>query len=175
MKTLEIRRHSIRTQAEEHLNQEGVMLARSVGQSMGPFDYVVTSRYVRAFETAIAMGFAVNEQVEILSTYGKYNVDNEVPWPQTFGVYAEAVKANGDAAKYAHKLAKYYEEIMNSIEENRSALTVHHGGVVEIGVVACLPDVDFDSWGIHVDYCEGARLYWQDGKFIKGEVLRVSR
>ena len=43
MKTLEIRRHSIRSQPGEHLNQNGVILARLVGQNMGPFDRVVTS------------------------------------------------------------------------------------------------------------------------------------
>ena len=175
MKTLEIRRHSIRTQGQDHLNQEGVTLARLIGQTMGPFDYVVTSKYERAFETAIAMGFAVNEQVEILSTYGEYNVEKELPWPQTFSAYAEALEENGDAAKYARKLAKYYEEIMNLIEENRSALAVHHGGVVEIGAVACLPEVDFFPWGGHIDYCEGVRLFWEDGKFTKGQVLRVSK
>lgn len=175
MKTLEIRRHSIRAQGQDHLDQEGVELARSVGQSMGPFDYVVTSRYPRAFETAIAMGFAVNEQVEILSTYGEFNVEEEVPWPQTFFVYAIAMNSEGDVAKYGRKLAKYYEDIMNRIDDGHSALTVHHGGVVEIGVVACLPNMRFATWGRYIDYCEGARLYWQDGKFIKGEVLRVTK
>jgi broad specificity phosphatase PhoE len=175
MKILEIRRHSIRDQGGDHLNQNGVTLARLVGQNIGPFDRVITSEYARAFETAIAMGFAVDEQVEILSTYGEYDVDKEVPWPQTFSVYATAMKANGDAAKYARKLAKYYESIMGSIAESRSALTVHHGGVVEIGVVACLPETDFKPWGGHIDYCEGARLFWEDGKFVKGEVLRVSK
>jgi len=161
--------------SQDHLNQEGVSLARRVGENIGPFDYVVTSKYPRAFETAIAMGFAVNDQAEILSTYGEYDVDKEVPWPQTFSIYAQAMNANGDAAKYARKLAKFYEDIMTSISENRSALTVHHGGVVEIGVVACLPDADFASWGGHIDYCEGVRLHWENNEFVRGEVLRVSK
>ena len=175
MKILEIRRHSLRSKPGDHLNQTGVTLARLVGQNIGPFDYVVTSKYTRALETAIAMGFAVNEQVTILSTYGRYDVEKELPWPQSFSVYAAAMKANGAGAKYARKLAKYYESMMDSVAESRSALTVHHGGVVEIGVVACLPEIDFESWGGYIDYCEGARLYWEDGRFIKGEVLRVSK
>lgn len=175
MKTLEIRRHSLRTQPHDRLNQAGVELARLMGQGMGPFDRVVTSKYSRAHETAIAMGFAVDEQAEILSTYGEYDVEKEVPWPQTFSVYAAAMKANGDAAKYARTLAKFYEDIMKMIAENRAALTVHHGGVVEIGVVACLPGTDFKSWGGHIDYCEGARLYWEDDRWTGGEVLRVTK
>jgi len=63
---------------------------------------------------------------------------------------------------------------MDFISEGRSALVISHGGVLELGVVGCLPDVDFSNWGDAVDYCEGARLYWDD-QFIRAEVLRVSK
>ena len=79
MKTLEIRRHSIRSQLGEHLNQTGVTLARLVGQNIGPFDRMVTSMLPRAFETAIAMGFAVDEQNELMSATGS-SVEREAPW-----------------------------------------------------------------------------------------------
>jgi len=173
MKILEIRRHSIRSQPGDHLNQSGVTLARLVGQSTGPFDRVVTSTLPRAFETAIAMGFAVDEQSDLMSTYGR-EVEKEAPWPLSFADYAEVVQGNGVSTKYARKLAKYYAAIMNFIAESRSALAINHGGVVELGVVGCLPGFDFSSWGGSVEYCEGARLYWDEDKFVKGEVLRVS-
>jgi hypothetical protein len=173
MKTLEIRRHSIRSPLGDHLNQTGVTLARLVGQNMGPFDRVVTSKHPRAFETAIAMGFAVDEQNELMSTYGGA-VTNEAPWPQPFYNYAEIIKQKGAAARYAHKLAEYYAGIMEFISEGRSALAINHGGVVELSVVGCLPDADFSTWGDSVDYCEGAKLYWDD-KFIRAEILRVSK
>ena len=38
-----------------------------------------------------------------------------------------------------------------------------------------LPDTDFEPWGGQVDYCEGAHLYWENGKFTRGELLRVPR
>lgn len=170
MKILEIRRHSIRS--SEHLNQTGVTLARLVGQNIGPFDRVVTSMLPRAFETAIAMGFAVDEQNELLNTYGGA-VEKEAPWPQSFAKYAEIIKKDGVAARYANKLAKYYAGIMDFIAEGRSALVINHGGVVELGVVACLPNTDYSTWGGSVEYCEGARLYWDD-KFFRAEVLRVN-
>ncbi len=173
MKTLEIRRHSIRSQPGDHLNQSGVTLARLVGQNIGPFDRVVTSTLPRAFETAIAMGFAVDEQVELMSTYGR-DVEKESPWPLSFAEYAEIARRGGAAAKYARKLAKYYAGIMNHISESRSALAINHGGVVELGVVGCLPGNDFSSWGGSVEYCEGARLYWDTDRFIKGESIRIS-
>jgi broad specificity phosphatase PhoE len=173
VKTLEIRRHSIRSPLGDHLNQTGVTLARLVGQNIGPFDRVVTSTLPRAFETAIAMGFAVDEQNELMSTYGGA-VSNEAPWPQPFYNYSEIIKQDGAAARYAKKLAKYYVGVMEYLSEGRSALIINHGGVVELGVVGCLPDADFSIWGDSVDYCEGARLYWDD-KFVRAEVLRVSK
>jgi len=172
MKILEIRRHSIRSQWGDHLNQTGVTLARLVGQNMGPFDRVVTSMQPRAFETAIAMGFAVDEQAELMNPYGSA-VEKEAPWPQPFYNYSEIIKQEGAAARYSNKLAKYYTGVMEFISEGRSALVINHGGVVELSVVGCLPDADFSTWGDSADYCEGARLYWDD-KFIRAEVLRVN-
>ena len=173
MKILEIRRHSIRSQLGDHLNQSGVTLARLVGQNIGPFDRVVTSSLPRAFETAIAMGFAVDEESDLMSAYGR-DVEKEAPWPLSFADYVEVVQGGGASAKYARKLTKYYANIMSFISEGRAALAINHGGVVELGVVGCLPGFDFSSWGGSVEYCEGARLYWDEGKFVNGEVLRVS-
>ena len=173
MKILEIRRHSIRAQPGDHLNQEGVSLARMVGRNLGPFDHVVTSTLPRAFETAIAMGFAVDEQNELMSTYG-HEVEKEAPWPMSFIEYSEVLKCKRAPMKYARKLKKYYSDIMESIPAGCSVLVINHGGVVELSVVGCLPDFDFSSWGGSVGYCEGARLYWED-KFIRAEELRVAQ
>lgn len=172
MKILEIRRHSMRLKTSGHLSQAGVDLARSVGQGLGPFDFVATSTLTRALETAIAMGFAVTEQNELMSTYGA-GVEAEAPWPLSFFHYAEIVKRDGAAAKYAYKLFDYYADILNKIADGGSALVINHGGVVELGAVACLPDEDFSTWGDEANYCEGARLYWDNGKFVRGEVLRI--
>jgi broad specificity phosphatase PhoE len=174
MKTIEIRRHSIRSKPGDHLNQSGVTLARLVGENLGPFERVVTSTLSRAFETAIAMGFAVNEQNELMSSYGM-DVEREAPWPQSFAAYSKAVRQGGAAASYAHRLAAFYSKLAGYLAEGRAALVINHGGVLELGVVAGLPDADYGSWGDAVDYCEGARLSWKDGKFVKAEVLRVAK
>jgi len=145
MKSIEIRRHSIRTKPGDHLSQQGVTLARLVGENLGPFERVVTSTLPRAFETAIAMGFAVDEQIELMSSYGR-DVEREAPWPLSF-------------ARYAHRLATFYDKLGGSLGEGRAALVINHGGVLELGVVACLPDEDYESWGAAVNYCEGARLF----------------
>ena len=174
MKTIEVRRHSILSKPGEHLNQAGVTLARLVGENLGPFDRVVTSTLPRAFETAIAMGFAVDEQVELMSTYGM-DVEREVPWPQSFAAYAKRVRRDGAAREYGRQLTKVYARLANYLADGRSALVINHGGVLELGVVASLPDADYEFWGEAADYCEGARLYWEDGKCVNTELLRVSR
>jgi hypothetical protein len=149
-------------------------LARKVGQGIGPFDFVATSALPRAFETAIAMGFSVHEQNELMNTYGGA-VEREAPWPMPFFHYSEAVKQDGAAARYAYQLMDYYTAILNRIPQGGSTLIINHGGVAELGVVACLPDADFSTWGDAVSYCEGARLFWDNGRFVSGEVLRVSK
>jgi broad specificity phosphatase PhoE len=172
MKTIEIRRHTYRTKPGQHLSQQGVTLARRVGKGLGPFERVVTSTVPRAFETAIAMGFAVDEQVELMSSFGE-DVEIEVPWPQPPARYAEALRTGGAAARYANQLAELYQRLANDLEDGCSALVINHGGVVEMGAVACLPDVDHAAWGPHFECCEGVRLYWEDGKFVRAEILRV--
>jgi hypothetical protein len=173
MKTIEIRRHSIRSKPGDHLSQQGVTLARLVGENLGPFDRVFTSTLPRAFETAIAMGFAVDEQNELMSTYGS-EVGREAPWPLACAGYAEVVRKRGAAAQYANQLADVYGKLATYLANGRSALVINHGGVLELGAVACLPNADHIKWGSHFDYCEGIRLYWDDGKFVDGEILRVS-
>jgi broad specificity phosphatase PhoE len=155
------------------LNQQGVTLARLVGQNLGPFDRVVTSTLPRAFETAIAMGFAVDEQNELMSSYGEA-VEREAPYPLSLAGYAVVFREGRAAAKYANQLADVYAKLANYLAEGRAALVVNHGGVAELGAVACLPKADHITWGSHFEYCEGIRLFWEDGKFVNGEVLRVS-
>jgi len=173
MKTIEIRRHSIRSKPGEHLNQPGVTLARLVGQNLGPFDRVVTSTVPRAIETAIAMGFAPDELNELMSTTGN-DVEREAPWPLSCAGYAEVVRGGGAAAYYAIQLVTMYTKLADYLMDGRAALVINHGGVLEMGAVACLLDADHFAWGSHFDYCEGIRLFWDNGKFVNGEVLRVS-
>ena len=173
MKTIEIRRHSIRQKPGEHLSQQGVTLARRVGENLGPFDRVVTSTLPRAFETAIAMGFAVDEQNELMSTYNNA-VGREAPWPLSPAGYAEVVSAGGAATNYANQLVAVYTKLANFLADGRAALIINHGGIAEMGAVACLPEADYFAWGSHFECCEGIRLFWEDDKFVNAEILRVS-
>lgn len=69
MKILEVRRHSFRKQGGgSQLSQVGVEYARRLGVTMGSFAYVATSVSPRARETAIAMGFAVDQEIVTLAS-----------------------------------------------------------------------------------------------------------
>ncbi len=172
MKTIEVRRHSIRDRSSQDLSEPGLALARMTGAETGPFQYVVTSTMPRAYQTAVAMGFEVDEQVELLNTYGDA-VEAEIPWPADFSEYTAPVRRGGAPARYAQRLREFFTRLAESLPKAGAALVVSHGGVVEIGAVACLPEADHAAWGHYVEYCEGVRLFWEDGKFVNAEIIRI--
>src|SRR5438045_232557 len=70
MRLLEVRRHARRERPAQHLSQRGVTMARRLGETLGPFDRVVSSPLARCVETAVAMGFAVDEDCPQLAGEG---------------------------------------------------------------------------------------------------------
>jgi broad specificity phosphatase PhoE len=171
MRYVELRRHTMRVKPGQHLSQAGVTLARRVGEGIGPFQRVVTSTIPRAYETAIAMGFAVDEQLEELSYMTVAEV--ELPWDAGFARWAEAARSAGSVQSYTQSQAALITRIARALPDEGAALVVSHGGIVEAQTVGCLPQADFSTWGAACDYCEGARLVFDGEQFVRGEVLRV--
>jgi broad specificity phosphatase PhoE len=180
MRWLEVRRHSLTRKGTarghgSHLSAEGVALARKVGESMGPFAYVVTSVSLRAVETAIAMGFAVDDTIELPSGYVPGEVDHhdQWRWPRPYRTYAELIaRPSGVAAvAEAHRLA--WADVMEAQPDAAACLVVGHGGGIEPGLVACLPDADYESWGEPFSHCDGARLGFDKGRFVSVEFQRA--
>ena len=87
MQFVEMRRHTMRVKPGDHLSQEGVTLARRIGETMGSFNRVITSSIPRAFETAIAMGYAVNEQDELFSIFTEGVKEEVGSWDVGFAVF----------------------------------------------------------------------------------------
>ncbi|MFC1716465.1 histidine phosphatase family protein [Candidatus Poribacteria bacterium] len=172
MQYLEVRRHTMRIKPGQHLSQAGVNLARRVGDSMGPFDKVITSTVPRAFETAIAMGFAVDEQYEQLSSLGD-DVDAEIEWSAGFAEFARVVRRGKATARFAHMQLELWRSIVAASPDDECALIITHGGIVEAGAVACLPDADHSAWGTSCGYCEGVRLSFDGGDFTGIKVLQI--
>lgn len=172
MRVIEHRRHAMRDKPNPHLTQAGVTLARHVGEGMGDFAYVVTSTLPRAYETAIAMGYAVHEQRELLASMPAA-VDRELKHPMPFAAYADVLRRGGAAARYAAELAALLRELIENVQEGAAVLIVSHGAIVELSAFGALPNADLSAWGGEIDYCEGVRLFYEQGAFVRGEVLRV--
>jgi hypothetical protein len=119
------------------------------------------------------MGFAVDEQNELMSSYSDA-VEMEAPWPRSLAEYGEIIRRGGAVSRYANQLAEVYRNLIEYLAEGRSALVVNHGGIVEMGAVACLPNADHAAWGPHFECCEGIRLFWENGMFVSAEILRVA-
>jgi broad specificity phosphatase PhoE len=174
MRELELRRHSMRVGSGQHLSQEGVDLARRVGATMGPFDRVVTSTLPRAFETAIAMGFAVDEQVEALGAMSA-EVAREVDWQGGCAEFQRAARLGGATTGYVQEQGRLLRRLAEALPEDGRALVVSHGGILEALAVGGLPDRDWSAWTESAGYCEGVRLRHDAGRFVGAERLRASR
>jgi broad specificity phosphatase PhoE len=170
MRYLEHRRHSIRD-GSGHLSQQGVSLARRIGATMGPFELTFTSPKPRAFETAIAMGFAVDEQLDVLAEWTDDLSD--AAEHGGFTAVGVLVRGHGAAAKIARAYRRALLDTARSLSDGRAALIISHSSVVEGSVMACLPELDGAALGRGVGYCEGVRLAFQGDDFAGAQILRV--
>lgn len=177
MRILEVRRHSL-VKDHAHLSQAGVDLARRVGASIGPFDRVVTSRITRTLETAIAMGFAVDEQLEVLGriepdVWAEVGHHERWGWDEPFVAFARLVGEGGATARLGRAQAEAWREIVRGVPEGGRALVISHGRVIESGSVTCFPDADHAAWGTPFGKCEGLRLTYEGDRWSGAELLRV--
>jgi broad specificity phosphatase PhoE len=180
MRWLEVRRHSLTRKGAargrgSHLSAEGVALARLVGESLGPFASVVASASPRAIETALAMGFTVDDAVELPSGYvpGEADHHEQWRWPHPYRTYAELVGRGGGLAAVAEAHRRSWISVVEAVPDGAAALVVGHGGGIEPGLVACLPDANHESWGAPFGHCDGARLGFHGGRFVSVQFSRV--
>jgi broad specificity phosphatase PhoE len=181
MRWLEVRRHSLTKKGTargrgSQLSAEGVALARLVGASLGPFARVVTSAWPRAVETALTMGFAVDDAVELPSGYvpGEVEHHQQWRWPRPYSAYAELLGRGGGLPAVAEAYRVAWTGVVEAVPEGAAALMVCHGGGIEPGLVACLPDADHGSWGAPFGHCDGARLDFEDGRFVSVQFRRAT-
>jgi broad specificity phosphatase PhoE len=174
MRTLEIRRHTHRNIPQPHLSQLGVDLARRASEGLGRFDRVITSTVPRAFETAIAMGYAVDEQIDQLSTMSG-DVAAEIQWNAGFTAWLKAAQNSSVVAQYAQTMADLLRSNVRALPDDGRALIISHGGIVEASVIGCLPTNTRFADDAACGYCEGARLTFDGDTVISFEMLRVDQ
>ena len=177
MRHVEIRRHAQRIDRSDqasHLSRGGVEMARQVGVAAGPFELVVSSPITRAIETAIAMGFTVDEELADLVEYPSA-VNAEVAYDDSFAVFGQAYRLGRAMAAYADKMAVVARSIAARVDDGGSVLAVSHGGIVEACAVGAAPDFDHSAWGPSFGYCEGVRIGYDEQGSATVEILRVGR
>jgi len=169
---LEVRRHSLTKKGESrgrgsHLSARGVAFARAVGAGLGPFEHVVTSTSPRTLETALAMGYAVDDAVDMPSGYVAGEVDHhdQWRWEQPYVTYAQLIGRGGGLAEVAGELRAIWIKAVEAVPDGAGALVVAHGGAIEPALVSCLPAGDLASWGAPFGHCHGVRLSYDDGYF----------
>lgn len=177
MPAIEVRRHTMRTPGGNHLDQSGVTLARLVGANLGPFSMVVTSPVTRAYETALAMGFAVDRTDAHLGLIPDV-VDHGVTWNAGFAEWARASHSEPAVARYCTVLHDWCAKVASALPGDETALMISHGGVVEAIAVGCMRNADpgeLHAWGGAVRYTEGVRLTFDTHtrQFTGCAVIRV--
>ncbi len=185
MKTLEVRRHSCTKKGDDrgrgsHLSADGVLLAREVALDLPGFDYVMASTVPRTLETAVAMGYAVDDLVKVpqkLAGQAMVVVGHLERWSWKFPWlrFRELAAGHEVVGSYGEWLRDSWIAALDRVPDDGKALVVTHGRDIELGVLACLPDVPDDElrrWGEPVHQCEGVTLAYSGGRF---ELLRITR
>jgi len=169
---LEVRRHSLTKKAPgrgrgSHLSAEGIALAREIGAQLGPIAYVMTSVSPRAVETAVAMGYAVDDTIDLPSGYvaGEVEHHDQWAWARPYERYAELIARRGELAAVARAHRAIWTEVVAAVPEGSAALLVSHGGSIEPALVSCLIEADHASWGAPFGHCDGVRLSFEGGRF----------
>ena len=183
MKTIEIRRHCYTKKGEargkgSHLSAEGVIQARYIGEVIGPFDMVLTSHIPRTLETALAMGFAVDEQLEVLGdipaeVWEEIGHQERWTWNEPFVLFAEFIARDGPTSQMGKRQQATWIQVLESMPEDGSVLVISHGRVIESGLVSSVPDGDFASWGKPFHHGEGVRMQYYAAQFHNVEFQRL--
>jgi len=161
----------MRTKPGAHVSKDGIALAQYASSTMGQFSRVVTSEIPRAIETAVAMGYEVNETLAFIGELPQ-DVFEEVGWPNRFERISEIVKHSAILKNYSSALAQGMTDIVSKIPESTSALVISHGCIIESAAIGCLPNASHSEWGDAIGYCEGIRFSF-DSKFTDCTLLRM--
>jgi broad specificity phosphatase PhoE len=184
MSTIEIRRHAYTKKGEArgkgtHLSVDGVRLARRVGDHLGPFDLVLTSHIPRTLETALAMGFAVDDQLEVLgdipvAVWNEIGHHERWAWTEPFTMFADIITTGGPTEQLGRQQHLTWTNALESVPSNGNVLIISHGRIIEVGLVSCFPRANYATWGMPFQHCEGVRLTYTNGQFGDLHFLRQS-
>jgi broad specificity phosphatase PhoE len=158
------------------LSAEGVALARHLGGRLPAVDYVAVGDQPRHLETAIALGFAVDEQVTMPSGYvvGEVNHHDQWEWERPYTRYAELLTAGGELNRVVEAHLDLWRHVLEHVSEGGTGLVISSGGSIEPVLVAALPALHHDTWGGPLHQLEGATLTWDTTAFREVRFVRRS-
>ena len=156
-RTLDVRRHSIRSKPSQELTEQGRMLAAKSAESLSHVDQVLVSELGRGANTAIAMGYKVSRSIPGLGDIDGALIE-QISWPSPLSYIAEACRENEQCRAFAEAQRMHWQHGIERLPEATNTLLISHGGIMELGLIGCVPDEDFEAIGDVFAYCEGFRL-----------------
>jgi broad specificity phosphatase PhoE len=94
-------------------------------------------------------------------------------WPRPYRVYADLLARGSGTAAAAEAHRRAWTSLVAAVPDGAAALVICHGGGIEPALVACLPGADHGSWGAPFDHCDGARLAFDEGRFVSDQLHRA--
>jgi hypothetical protein len=166
----------------------GVDLDAALGQLVAAdlieTDPTAPARLLGAYPfTAIARGHTVQIDggptvqaycaVDALGISRMLGRDEQWRWPAPYRHYADLLQRSSTLATVAEAHRDIWTRVVQTVPDGAAALLIGHGGGIEPGLVACLPDADHESWGAPFTHCDGARLSFEDARFVGIQFQRV--
>jgi broad specificity phosphatase PhoE len=156
------------------LSAEGVARARALGDQLPSAEYVLTGPDRRHVETAIAMGYAVDEMVSWPSGYvsGVVNHHDQWQWDKPFQRYAELLQTSIALQAVAQVHLTHWHRALDQIDNGATALVISSGGSIEPMLVASYPNGRHAEWGTALHQLEGATLAFDGDQCVGAQIQR---
>ena len=145
MRTIEIRRHSFTKKGAargrgSHLSHEGVVAVRELGLTLGSFDRVFASTSPRTLETAIAMGQAVDDLLEMPSPVetGEVEFHEWRAWSNPFTTLRARADESTAIGAYIDREVERLLDAAGTVDPAGRVLVIAHGGWIESVVAGML-------------------------------------
>ena len=149
------------------------MLAVKAAESLSQVDQVLVSALGRGANTAIAMGYTVSQSIPGLGDIDGALIE-QIGWPSPLSHIADVCRTNGKCRAFADAQRLLWQQGIERLPEGTNTLLISHGGIMELGLVACVPDEDFAAMGDVFAYCEGFRLSFCNAVWRLEHTYRVA-
>jgi broad specificity phosphatase PhoE len=143
-----------------------------MGERFTQFDMVVTSPLPRAFETPIAMGFAVDMTNPGIQEHSE-EIMRDVQWDAGYAAWATAYRTRASVIAYVDHVTSLLKIWLSKVPDDDGALlVVAHGGIVEAMATGLSPDDDLARLGEMAGYAEGFEAVGDDRGGYRLKALR---